>query len=80
MLHLLTIAPCGGVLKGDTTGCVELRNMDFSLIDYLDENACYGKLVELLHPDGLACPALRSAATPGGPPPPPGAGPGLPVR
>ena len=30
--------------------------MDFSLIDYLDEGACYTKLVELLHPDGLACP------------------------
>ena len=30
--------------------------MDFSLIDYLDEDACYTKLVELLHPDGLACP------------------------
>lgn len=30
--------------------------MDFSLIDYLDEAACYAKLVALLHPDGLACP------------------------
>jgi hypothetical protein len=30
--------------------------MDFSLIDYLDESACYAKLVEMLHPDGLACP------------------------
>jgi hypothetical protein len=30
--------------------------MDFSLIDYLDEGACYTKLVGLLHPDGLACP------------------------
>ena len=30
--------------------------MDFSLIDYLDEDACYTKLVELLHPGGLACP------------------------
>jgi transposase-like protein len=30
--------------------------MDFSLIDYLDEDACSTKLVELLHPDGLACP------------------------
>jgi transposase-like protein len=30
--------------------------MDFSLIDYLDESACYAKLVGLLHPDGLACP------------------------
>jgi len=31
--------------------------MDFPLIDYLDEDACYRKLVELLHPGGLACPA-----------------------
>ena len=30
--------------------------MDFSVIDYLDEDACYVKLVELLHPHGLACP------------------------
>jgi transposase-like protein len=30
--------------------------MDFALIDYMDEDACYRKLVELLHPDGLACP------------------------
>jgi hypothetical protein len=29
--------------------------MDFSPIDYLDEDACYAKLVELLHPEGLAC-------------------------
>ena len=31
--------------------------MDFPLIDYLDQDACYHKLVALLHPDGLACPA-----------------------
>jgi transposase-like protein len=30
--------------------------MDFSLIDSLDEDACYAQLVELLHPGGLACP------------------------
>jgi hypothetical protein len=30
--------------------------MDFSLIDSLDEDACYTKLVELLLPNGLACP------------------------
>ena len=30
--------------------------MDFPLKDYLDEEACYRKLVELLHPEGLACP------------------------
>jgi len=35
--------------------------MDFSLIDSLDENACYAKLVELLHPDGLVCPSAESA-------------------
>jgi hypothetical protein len=31
--------------------------MDFSLNDSMDEDACYGKLVELLHPEGLAGPA-----------------------
>jgi transposase-like protein len=31
--------------------------MDFPLIDSLDEDACYRKLVEILHPGGLACPA-----------------------
>jgi hypothetical protein len=35
---------------------LEAVTMDFSLIDYLDEDACYTKLVEPLHPDGLACP------------------------
>jgi transposase-like protein len=30
--------------------------MDFSLNDYMDQGACYRKLVELLHPEGLACP------------------------
>ncbi len=35
---------------------MEVLTMDFSLSDYLDEGACYTKLVALLHPDGLACP------------------------
>jgi transposase-like protein len=52
----LTIPPGGGVLKAMTAPTVEVLIMDFSLIDYLDENACYTELVELLHPDGLACP------------------------
>ncbi len=30
--------------------------MDFSSIDYLDERACYTKLLELLHPNGVVCP------------------------
>ncbi len=30
--------------------------MDFPLIDYLDDEACYGKLAELSHPEGLVCP------------------------
>jgi transposase-like protein len=38
---------------------MEFLTMDFSLIDYLDEDACSTKLVELLHPDGLACPRCR---------------------
>ena len=30
--------------------------MDFPLIDLMDQRACYDRLVELLHPGGLACP------------------------
>jgi transposase-like protein len=29
--------------------------MDFPIADLLDKQACYAKLVALLHPDGLAC-------------------------
>ena len=34
--------------------------MDFPLTDLMDQDACYHKLVTLLHPDGLACPSCRS--------------------
>jgi transposase-like protein len=34
--------------------------MDFPLIDLLDEDACYAKLLGLLHPGGLACPRCRN--------------------
>ena len=34
--------------------------MDFPLTDLMDQDACYAKLVTLLHPDGLACPSCRS--------------------
>jgi transposase-like protein len=30
--------------------------MDFPIADLLDQDACYRKLLALLHPDGLACP------------------------
>jgi transposase-like protein len=30
--------------------------MDFPIFDLMDEDACYAKLVECLHPDGFACP------------------------
>jgi transposase-like protein len=30
--------------------------MDFPLKGYMDEDSCYRRLVELLHPGGLACP------------------------
>jgi transposase-like protein len=53
---LLTIGSDGDFLTRDTTRLTEVPAMDFSLIDYLDEDACYAKLVDLLHPDGLACP------------------------
>ncbi len=34
--------------------------MDFPLIDLMDQAACYARLVEALHPDGLACPRCGS--------------------
>jgi len=30
--------------------------MDFPIIDLMDRGACYQKLLDLLHPQGLACP------------------------
>src|SRR4029077_1986673 len=30
--------------------------MDFPLAELMDEDACYRRIVEALHPDGLACP------------------------
>jgi len=34
--------------------------MDFPIIDLMDQDACYDKLVGLLHPDGLICPSCRT--------------------
>ena len=33
--------------------------MDFPLKDLMDEQACYDKLVTLLHPEGLGCPRCK---------------------
>ena len=30
--------------------------MDFPLTDLMDQDACYNRLIQALHPDGLACP------------------------
>jgi DNA-directed RNA polymerase subunit RPC12/RpoP len=30
--------------------------MDLPIAELMDEDACYEKLVDVLHPDGLACP------------------------
>ncbi len=35
--------------------------MDFPIADLLDQDACYAKLLTLLHPGGLACPGCRSS-------------------
>jgi transposase-like protein len=35
--------------------------MDFPLTDLMDQDACYQKLVTLLHPDGLSCPNCEAA-------------------
>src|SRR5690348_5804574 len=34
--------------------------MDFPLTDLMDQDACYAKLVALLHPGGLSCPACAA--------------------
>jgi transposase-like protein len=34
--------------------------MDFPITDLMDQDACYAKLVALLHPGGLACPACKA--------------------
>jgi hypothetical protein len=34
--------------------------MDFPIIDLMDQDACYHRLVGLLHPDGLVCPSCRT--------------------
>jgi ISXO2 transposase-like protein len=34
--------------------------MDFPIVDLMDQDACYHKLVGLLHPDGLACPSCKA--------------------
>jgi transposase-like protein len=36
--------------------------MDFPILALLDEDACYRKLVALLHPSGLACPRCGTRA------------------
>ena len=33
--------------------------MDFPINEYMDEDACYAKLIAVLHPDGLACPRCQ---------------------
>ena len=33
---------------------------DFPIAEFLDEDACYQKIVAILHPDGLACPRCQS--------------------
>ena len=35
--------------------------MDFPITDLMDQDACYQKLVALLHPDALDCPACKAA-------------------
>ena len=56
MPSLLTVASGGIRLDGDEYFRTEAIVMDFPLKDYMDEGACYRRLVELLHPDGLSCP------------------------
>lgn len=34
--------------------------MDFPIAEFMDEDSCYEKLVDLLHPEGLACPRCHA--------------------
>ena len=34
--------------------------MDFPIAELMDQDACYAKLLAILHPNGLACPRCRS--------------------
>jgi hypothetical protein len=34
--------------------------MDFPSAGFMDEDACYEKLVDILHPDGFTCPRCRA--------------------
>jgi transposase-like protein len=43
-------------VRGDRKAPDDEATMDFPIGDLMDESACYQFLVELLHPDGLACP------------------------
>ena len=36
--------------------------MDFPITELMDEDACYERIVELLHPEGLACPRCGARA------------------
>ena len=38
--------------------------MDFPIAEFRDEDACYGKIIEILHPDGLACHGADQTARP----------------
>jgi hypothetical protein len=49
--------------------------MDFPIAEFMDEDACYNKIVALLHPDGLACPRCKGRDGLSGPPQASGPGP-----
>ena len=54
--------------------------MDFPIAELMDEDACYQKLLNWLHPDGLACPRCGARDGPGRPSPPPRPRPRLPLQ
>jgi transposase-like protein len=67
VLGPLTLGPFVGSFEGRTDSCraEDPRGsggvtVDFPLIDLMDERACYDRLVDLLHPGGLACPRCGS--------------------
>ena len=47
-------------LGGIVAYCFGASIMDFPITELLDQDACYNKLLGLIHPDGIACPRCQA--------------------
>ena len=52
----MTFARAGGVVKVVAPHDSGVTALDFPLVNLLDEETCYAKLLAVLYPDSLACP------------------------